>query len=97
MKVKIAEIKEWLEGFNPSNEMEERFKSQVKEVLEKVTQDFEVGPAIPMKLDPTKTWGENCKAHEAATGGRNIGAYEYQLIIAQIGINKGLDVIFARE
>lgn len=91
MEVKIAVIKEWFEGFNPSNEMEERFKSQVKKALEKVTQDFKVGPAIPMKLDTTKTWEENIKAHEAAVGRRIMNVDEYQLIWAQLAA-EGYDV-----
>ena len=92
MEVKIAVIKEWFEGFDPSNEMEERFKSQVKKALEKVTQDFKVGRAIPMQLDTTKTWEENIKAHEAAVGGRIMNADEYQLIWAQLAA-EGHDVI----
>jgi len=92
MEVKIAVIKEWIEGFNPSNEFEKRFKSQVKEVLKEVSHDFMVGPAIPMNLDPTKTWEENIKAHEVAIGGRIMSVNEYLLIWAQL-VAEGHDVI----
>lgn len=42
MEVKIAVIKEWNEGFKPSNKNQERLKSRVEEALKEVDQDFKV-------------------------------------------------------
>ena len=60
VEIKIAEVKDWFESFNPSNEMEERFKSAVKEALENVTRDFKVMFWTPfeIRISVIKEWFE---------------------------------------
>ena len=80
VEIKIAEIKAWFEGFTPSNETEERFKSAVKEALENVTRDFKVKY---VKWVPGKTW-ESYTKELGSFGARFMSRYEYWLLCAQM-------------
>lgn len=81
--INLAEIKAWFEGFTPSNEREERFKSAVKEALENVTQDFKVMYWCPVKWVPGKTRESYTKELESL-GLRPGSPHEYCLLCAQM-------------
>ena len=91
MEVKIAVIKEWVDGFVPMSLMEERFKEVVKEALKHVTQDFKVASANTCGWDPDKTCESNIKKLKSL-GVRIMGIYEYRLMWAQM-VAEGYDVI----